>query len=480
MFAYRDRDSPGEEEARREREARKPFWKQRRPPAPVKEGKPAAFYVPVEYDLAGLPSNWRWPTAYFLNQIHWGNACWRADRFGYVRLKHRYLNRVIPDGMIRPIRKRLEADGVIEVDPELQPNCSFGHKLTDRYRRTHRIECDDLKLNKRIWRLLQEDERDLLPVHRHLKAKMDLLEVDLERARAIIAGLRPRSGSGKTAKAHRLDLLDHCLRLANRDGWFVVDKFGRLHTPLTSLVRELRCCLSVGGKPLVEIDLANSQPLVLAMLAREFLRFRVARKRLLEHDFDAESGRRAAGGGRPVKEETAPAASGTAIPDDLARCIRACEAGRFYESLMTPEERARGKRYRERFKERVFTAFFGQTRTRGRFPNVVKLRLGRLYPSVAGVLRKLKRKDYRRSSWLLQHYEARLFIEAICQRLMREMPEAALYTIHDSILCLPEHVGHVRAVILDEFGRRGVRPTLNLKPPLNLKEDRDGHQPCGR
>jgi hypothetical protein len=186
LLDYRYAESPAEEEARREREARKPFWKQRRAPAPLKEGKPVAFYVPINYDLAGQPEDWRWPTACYLNFIHWGNACWRADEFGYVRLKHQYLNRVIPDGMIRPIRKRLEADGVIDVDPELRPSRCFGHRLTDRYHQTSRVVCTDLKVNRRIWRVMRRDDLDLLPVHRHLKAKMDLVQFDLDRARLII------------------------------------------------------------------------------------------------------------------------------------------------------------------------------------------------------------------------------------------------------------------------------------------------------
>jgi hypothetical protein len=162
LMDYRTRESPAEEEARREREARKPFWKQRRAPAPVKEGKPAALYVPVNYDLADLREDWRWPTACYLNFIHWGNACWRADEFGYVRLKYQYLNRVIPDGLIRPIRKSLEADGVIEVDTELRPSRCFGHKLTEGYRQASRIVCTDAKMNRRIWRVMQTDKQSFL------------------------------------------------------------------------------------------------------------------------------------------------------------------------------------------------------------------------------------------------------------------------------------------------------------------------------
>jgi len=64
-------------------------------------------------------------------------------------------------------------------------------------------------------------------------------------------------------------------RLRHRRHWFVVDDFGRIHTPLTSLPRTMRQHLRVDGEPqrrampLVNADVGESQPLFVGLaLAR--------------------------------------------------------------------------------------------------------------------------------------------------------------------------------------------------------------------
>jgi hypothetical protein len=73
----------------------------------------------------------------------------------------------------------------------------------------------------------------------------------------------------------------------------------------------------------------------------------------------------------------------------------------------------------------------------------------------------VKGKNYRHSAYLLQNLEATLFIYKICGRIMREKPALPLYTVHDSLLTTREHVEYVRSVILDEFRKLGIHPTLH-------------------
>jgi hypothetical protein len=47
---------------------------------------------------------------------------------------------------------------------------------------------------------------------------------------------------------------------------FDVDDYGRVHTNITNLKRSLRKYLSVRGRRLVNVDIASSQPLFLALL----------------------------------------------------------------------------------------------------------------------------------------------------------------------------------------------------------------------
>jgi hypothetical protein len=53
-----------------------------------------------------------------------------------------------------------------------------------------------------------------------------------------------------------------------------------------------------------------------------------------------------------------------------------------------------------------------------------------------------------------------VFICGVCRRVMRERPDLPVFTIHDCIYTVPGGAEYVRGVIVDEFGRLGVRPRL--------------------
>ena len=53
--------------------------------------------------------------------------------------------------------------------------------------------------------------------------------------------------------------------IRGRRFWFVVDAYGRIHTPLTNLPRLLRAHLAVEGRRLVGVDIGESQPLFIGL-----------------------------------------------------------------------------------------------------------------------------------------------------------------------------------------------------------------------
>jgi hypothetical protein len=261
-----------------------------------------------------------------------------------------------------------------------------------------------------------------------------------------------------TAAEYRRRCREYCRRVADGEHWFSCDAFGRVHTPLTALPKELRRCLSVNGQRLVGLDRKNSQPLLLGVFARQYYRkSRMGRSRLLNKSF----------GGRksPYCTQEVRAMSGRAmadLPANLSDYIAVCERGGFYESLMTDKERAKGDGYRDRLKRRFYRVLFGRSRSRNAcFRNELRGRFKARYPSVWAVLRALKRKNYKHSAHVLQNYESTLFIDLVCGRVLRERPDVTLYTIHDSVLTTPDAAAYVRGVILDEFAKLGV--TLALR-----------------
>jgi hypothetical protein len=54
-------------------------------------------------------------------------------------------------------------------------------------------------------------------------------------------------------------------------------------------------------------------------------------------------------------------------------------------------------------------------------------------------------------------------VGAVVERFRVERPGAAITTIHDSLLVLPEDVDYATATIIDEFGAIGLAPQLKVK-----------------
>ena len=112
-----------------------------------------------------------------------------------------------------------------------------------------------------------------------------------------------------------------------------------------------------------------------------------------------------------------------------------------------------------RVKNELFKVLFGSNHLKSRMKDVFK----ELFPSVAEVIRVHKTKDYRFLPRLLQNIEANFIINGVCRRLMVEMQDAPVYTIHDSILTIRPFVEPIRQIMVEEFARLGLTPTLHEK-----------------
>ncbi len=402
------------------------------------------FYVPVNLAPEIFPKDHRWFVAYFLNLLHWKWLCWQADAKGWIHLKRYYLTRVIPPEIWPAIRDRLVGKGVIDFDRFWTPGKeSQGYKLAPEYRQTKRIACKNEALARRIWAVYASESVPLIPVHRWLADKLDLIEFDTASACKIIDTMEPDEDSSTSVEEYRQILTEACTRIANGDYWFSCDRFGRVHMPITSLAKELRCCLTVGGQRLVNLDLANSQPLIAGLLAQQFYRSKKAAVRLRERTFKDKA--------NPYRRRHLQQ-SDTNLPD-LKRYIKICEEGHLYESLMQNGDD------RDRIKCRFLTAMYDKNNWR----NPLKDRLTCLYPSVAGMLASLKSRDYRHAAHVLQNAEAVIFIHSIADRIRLERPNLPVYTIHDSILTTPKNMDYVRNIIMETFARLGIHPSLRTE-----------------
>src|SRR5262249_29623124 len=147
-----------------------------------------------------------------------------------------------------------------------------------------------------------------------------------------------------------------------------------------------------------------------------------------------------------------------ALPRDVQEFIDLCEQGILYDDLMRrlgiPARRRRG------FKRLFFSqVFFGKCKQTGRLRDL----FARDFPTVYEAITDLKRKDYRQLSYLLQAQESKIMIDVICRRVLEELPGTFIGTIHDSILTTPDKADEVRAIMVREFQKVGLRPTIRME-----------------
>ena len=410
------------------------------------KAEPATFYVPIEFDSSMFDQVHLPYAQFFLNLLHWKWICWRADKNNFIYLKYDYLIRIVPRTVWREVKETLVKARIVETDKTvIAGEKCLGFRVTPKYWKTRKIECQDSRLNKRIRIVFGQDEKRSLPVHRWLKDKLDLVEFDMELAEKIILTLRPDDPEADLTE-YREVFRAHCQKIVDKEHIFICDKYGRVHTLLTFLPKELRRCIKVNGRNLVGLDLKNSQPLIVGVFARQYYRGGMTRSRFLSKSFDGRENPYCRQEIEAMKEQK------QSVPGDLIEYIKVCEAGRFYQSMMKKGED------KETFKVQFFqNVLFGKNCYKG----PMKDRFAVLYPSVTKVLGELKRWDYRRSAWTMQNYESTVFIELICGRLKRERPRVIVFTIHDCILTLPENVAYVESVVLSEWEKLGVKPGLH-------------------
>ena len=131
------------------------------------------------------------------------------------------------------------------------------------------------------------------------------------------------------------------------------------------------------------------------------------------------------------------------------------EAGALYELLSHDCGLSR-----ERAKKAVFRdVLFGKPYVNGR----VTVAFGKRWPTLLAGIRAAKRHDHKIIARALQRLESRIILDGIGARLVREMPSLHFLTIHDSALLVAEHAETVKAIMVDEFARWGVRPKLHVK-----------------
>ena len=248
-------------------------------------------------------------------------------------------------------------------------------------------------------------------------------------------------------------------RIREADLWFKVDDYGRIHTNLTNLFKELRQHLTVNGRSLVNVDISESQPLFIGMVLAQSRRGQEAARQGARR----REGRQAAPLPSLMLDNTMldknPLLGGEIdrgrLPSDLRRYIELCEARGLYLAVA-----GRLGKTREEAKRGIMVVFFDRPSHR----NAVSAVLDQLFPTVMEAMRRFKRQDYRRLAHFAQRIESAFMFGRVVPRIVELRPDLFIATIHDSILTTAGDAEFVQQVMRDEFARLGLSPQVKVEP----------------
>jgi len=344
----------------------------------------------------------------------------------YVPLMACHLRRQVNERAYIQIRDALLVSGALEWDNQY----TIGHKskafrIGQAYRSVplveHPVTCLDAKKQAPYQPVLLDD------TSKWLWAWLQRVELDFSSASEFLVGMKKKHRNASNWVS--------LLKFKNRELFFNADLRGRVYSNLTSLNSEFRQFLSLEGHKLVNLDIANSQPLFFGLLLKQ---------QILSDNKSSD------GGYLPLYIYDATASR------DIEQYITLCAQGKLYDYLME----TLGIKTRNQAKQRLFASiFYGKQSSHKKD---MFLRFADLFPTVAQHIKKHKAGNYKALALEMQRCEADLMIQGVCKRLSQTHPTAPLLTIHDSIMTTENYASLIRSAMIDEFKRFGVQPQIRI------------------
>jgi hypothetical protein len=311
------------------------------------------------------------------------------------------------------------------------------------------------------------------PIHYELERQLDRISVDTARISADVMA-SPNAECATEA-------------IGCRNFSCVVCDFGRFHSIVTAMRKELRRCLLIDGQSTNEVDITACQCVIVGWLAC------LDATGIVPANEQARSGTGKLKKARRAKiiapHPTLPArptgittilsplisrfAYGSSgwidgVPSDLRDFVEASRDGSIYELIaglwgiptpMSPEAR-------REVKGRVFrSVLFGRIPNE-HFDNYEDFRaIAGRFPSLVDYLCKMKldTRDHGVVARQAQRVESGLMIGQVCWRFLAENPGRGLATVHDWVVVNRPLAESARRIIADEFGAIGMHLTVKIK-----------------
>ena len=386
--------------------------------------KPIFGYIPANLDLHSEKHRDKY--YFIITFIFYGRIFdKRKNSTSFIQMYSIFLKSVI-NGRYKDYLQDLIDMNIIETDNRYILKEKFkSYRLKENYRnvKTKQIKIENKRIISNYWDY-KTDQKKKIPEN-HLKYIYECLEkteIDYSAAKVLLNKMVSDNEQFNSWNCS-IDMIHY------KDWFFVVDKTaGRVHNNITNLPRIFRPFLRYNNQNLIEIDISNSQPLLFNILISRYI--------LRYTDY-----------------------CGIILPyvpqnSDLRFYKELTEQGRFYEYIM---EKLDITEDRSLFKVRLFSKVFYCKES----DNEERTSFRKLFPGVSDIISYYKKVNHKDLAIELQKIEADIMINSVVPRLAEK--NIFLLTIHDSILTTPGNADIVKEVILDEFKKSNLQPTLKIK-----------------
>ena len=415
------------------------------------------------------------------------------DFDGYVNLQSEILGHFMGERYYAGIIKQLEKSKIIDINPHyLKDEFSRSYRLTPQYANQNIISIpfDSVRAAGYVtkfnnWNQKYLNEIQKVTVYKTLFDNLYKIKFDCKKATLY---LRNNVGSYNHDQINSRKWVIE--KFSNKDYFFKVDeKTGRAYNNLTSLPREFRQFVSFKGTRLMQLDIANSQPLLLCTL---FEKYWTSYQKFVQLVYSQRKDQELAlnmgvfkilNDYRKIeiadeeKTEYDGHAAYPAIiyltelpsvkfPSDILQYIDLTQRGKFYDEFMeylkangeteVPERSA----FKEEFFKRVFFNSVDRTNT-----YLYEKWLFKWMPHVLDAIYWYKREDYKNLSNLMQKNEATVIIKNICAELLALNPVPYFLTIHDSIICNKKHAKKIKQIMLNNY-----KTLFDLVPTIKIEQ----------
>jgi hypothetical protein len=444
------------------------------------------FLVPKSFDprrilrLVGLDaSRYRDTARYFMSMIATKTAYGGADDEGYVHLWSEILQKRLPRDYLKVVMALVDAGALDPPSSYSAGRWSKGYRISTRYSGDlcKMVHATDPGIIRRFEAQVKKWEEALLPVHLGLKENLGLLTIEP-------AGMRIIEELPVDAKLSQSIIASHINQQSRR---LRLTSTGRVNTPFTNAARVWRPHVLLDGERMGEVDLACTQPALLAVLANlrpgdKLLTYIEELRRL-----PVLQGRRT----DTVSPERAWAASGgpglldatsggrVSLGSDLGLFSELVFAGEFYEFMvdrcesagvqLVPDVPRPGRRGSPPTTPRDAVKILMQQEVISKRANYHSA-FGRVFyesfPSVLEFIRYVNRYSHSEMVRGLQRLESILVIEHVAPKLVWRKPDPIpILTLHDAVWGRQKDLPVIEDAFHETCDDLGIRLATKCKCP---------------